>query len=247
MRWPVMTLLGIVSYLFFLLYTLPAQQVIGWVNDDAVAFQGVNGSVWSGDASQVSYQRKPLGRLTWHFLPSRLLLGKLGYEIELKAGGQQLQGNLLMGTGSLSLQDVEALLLAAQLPEWMQQRQLQIGGKVRLQQLDLTLSEGLLTAAEGTVQWLDGSLQSPLNLTIGDLQAELSTDEANGDIQAQIHDLKGSIGLQGEMRLKPDGNFQFDGRLKPGDQTDPGLSGALQAIGRKQPDGSIKLKYAGKI
>jgi general secretion pathway protein N len=251
MRWPMIALLGLVSYLLFLLHSLPAPHIIGWLAGDGtvqgVSILGASGTVWEGSARQVSYQRRPLGALTWDFLPSRLLLGKLAFDIELKEGGQQLQGTLLLGGSSISLQDVDALLLASRLPEWLGQRQIGIDGKLRLQQLDLSLSEGRITAAEGRLEWLQGSLRSPLNLRIGDLQAELSTDEASGDIQAQIKDPQGNLGLSAQMLLKPDGNFQLDGRLKPGERADPGLTGALQAIGRRQPDGTIQLKYAGKI
>ncbi len=252
MRWPAAVALGVASYLFFLLYSLPAQQVIGWVtggnNALTVTLEGAEGTVWSGEAERVSYQHRPLGQLKWRFKPSRLLLGKIAYEIELEETGQSLQGILLTGWGdTYRLEQIDALLLARQLPEWLQQGQIRIDGKVRMQELDLTLSNGQLTAAEGTVQWLEGTLQSPMNLVIGDLQADLSTDDASGEIKAQIRDLKGAIGVQAEARLKPDGNFQLEGKLKPGDKADPGLTGALQAIGRRQPDGSIELKYAGKI
>jgi general secretion pathway protein N len=252
MRLPALLFLGIASYLFFLLYNLPAPQVIGWLglNEQAreVMLEGADGTVWSGEAKRLSYQRKPLGQINWSFLPSRLLLGKLAFDIELEDQGQQLQGRLVIGWGeNLRLEHVEALLLASELPEWLQQRQVRIDDKVRLEEFDLTLTQGRVTAADGKVQWLGGALQSPLNLALGDLQADLSTDDESGDITAQIKDLKGSIGIAAEVRLKPDGNFQLDGSLKPGDKADPGLTGALQAIGRKQPDGSIQLKYAGKI
>lgn len=275
MRWPAATALATAGYLFFLLYNIPAQQVVGWLSGDnqlPLTLQGISGTVWSGEADQVSFQRKPLGQMEWHFKPSRLILGKLAYGIELKQTGQQLQGTFITGFGnSVRLEEVDALLLASQLPEWLQslalittggaedlllanqlpgwlqQRQISVDGKVRAQQLDLAFTDGQLTAAEGSLQWLEGAVRSPLNLTVGDLQADLTTDEASGDITAAVRDLKGSVAIQAEVSLKPDGNFQVKGKLKPGDKADPGLTGALQAIGRRQPDGTIQLNYAGKM
>ncbi|MEJ2466596.1 MAG: type II secretion system protein N [Candidatus Thiodiazotropha sp.] len=251
MRWPAATALAIAGYLFFLLYNLPAQHVVGWFsggNQLPLTLQGISGTVWSGEAEQVSYQRKPLGQMEWHFKPSRLILGKLAYGIVLKQAGQQLQGTFITGFGnSVRLEEVDALLLASQLPEWLQQRQIRVDGKVRAQQLDLAFTDGQLTAAEGSLQWLEGAVQSPLNLTVGDLQADLTTDEASGDITAAVRDLKGSVAIQADVSLKPDGNFQLKGKLKPGDKADPGLSGALQAIGRPQADGTILINYAGKM
>ena len=94
MRWPAATALGIVGYLLFLLHALPTHHVAGWLEETAsaqgVSLAGVTGTVWSGSAEHLSYQRSPLGRLEWDFRPSRLLLGKLAYDIELRDTGQQL-------------------------------------------------------------------------------------------------------------------------------------------------------------
>jgi general secretion pathway protein N len=251
MRWPVVTALAIAGYLFFLLYSLPAQQVAGWLGDNnqsTLTLRGINGTIWSGEAEHAYYQARPLGQIEWHFKPSRLFLGKLAYDIELQQTGQQLQGTLLAGLGnSVRLEAVDALLLASQVPAWLQQRQMRLDGKIRAQQLDLAFTDGRLTAAEGTLQWLEGSVLSPLNLALGDLQADLTTDEDTGDITAELRDLKGAIAIQGEARLKVDGNFQVKGKLKPGDKADPGIASALRAFGRPQPDGSIQLNYAGRM
>jgi general secretion pathway protein N len=252
MRWPAAVILGVVSYLFFLAYSLPAQLLIGWIGGggsaQSLTIEGVSGSLWSGKARQVFYQRTPLGELAWDFHPTSLLLGDLACGFELKDTGQQLQGTFVSGFGeSYRLENVDALLMASRLPEFLRKRKISLAGKVRAQELDLAFSNGRLTEAKGRVQWLEGALQSPMNMTIGDLQADLSMDEASGDILGKIRDLKGPISVQAEVRLKSDGNLQFNGKLKPGDGADPGLSGALQMVGRPQPDGSVQLTYAGKI
>jgi general secretion pathway protein N len=252
MRWPTVVILGAVSYLFFLIASLPAQQLVGWFGGggpaQALAIEGVSGTIWSGEAQRVSFKHKSLGELTWSFKPLRLFLGKLAYSIELKDTGQQLQGIFSTRfSDTFSLENVDALLQAGQVAELLQQRQIRIEGKVRAQELDLVFSKGQLTAAYGNIQWLGAALQSPMNMAIGDLQADFSTDDASGDIKGLIRDIKGPIAVQAEVHLKTDGNFQFTGKLKPGDKADPGLAGALRAIGQQQPDGSIQLKYAGRI
>jgi general secretion pathway protein N len=252
MRWPAAVTLGVVGYLFFLIYALPAQQVVGWLaNSEAsseLRLAGASGTAWNGKARSVVYRNGPLGELSWDFRPGYLFLGKLAYAFELKDTGQQASGTLLAGIGgSYRVQNLDALLLAARLPELLQQQQVRVGGKVRASQLALDFDADRITAAEGSVEWLDGSLQSPLNLQIGDLHADLATDPDSGDITGQIRDLKGTIAVQAEVRLKADGNFQLDGKLKPGNEADPGLTGALQAVGRQQSDGTIVVKYNGKL
>lgn len=252
MRWPAAVTLGIVGYLVFLIYSLPAQQVVGWLADSGAApelrLAGASGTAWSGEAQSVSYRNNPLGVLNWSFQPGYLFLGKLAYDFELKDSAQQATGTLVAGLGNhYQIQELDALLMASRLPDLLQQRQLRIGGKVRTDQLDLSFKERQITAAEGAVEWLDGNLQSPLNLNVGDLRADLVTDSDSGDITGEIRDLKGAIAIEADVRLKADGNFQVNGKLKPGASADPGLTGALKAVGREQSDGTIVVKYSGRI
>ncbi|MCU7844966.1 MAG: type II secretion system protein N [Candidatus Thiodiazotropha sp. (ex Monitilora ramsayi)] len=243
--------LGIASYLLFLIFNFPAQQAIGWVSASdirpPVEFMGASGTVWSGGADRVVYRKIPLGKVKWHFRPANLLLGRLAYEIELTDAGQKITGVAKAGlAGGYRLEQVEGLLLANRIPQLIGQNQLNINGKVDLNDLSLDYEDGRLTSTEGRIRWLDASVASPINLQVGDLQADLSTDDT-GSINAQIKDLKGTTRIKAEVSLKNDGNFQVDGTVKPGSQTDPGLNAALSAIARSKPDGSFQLKYSGRI
>jgi general secretion pathway protein N len=251
MRTPLLITLGIASYLFFLVLNLPAQHVIGWVLSDSsgspVRLMGTSGTIWSGEAETVVYQKHPLGKVKWSFKPSNLLLGRLSYQFELTDVGQKLTGVALRSvTGNYRLQQVEGLLLANRIPQLMGQRQVDLNGKLDLSDLSLDYSDGRLSSSEGRIRWLDAAVTSPLNLQVGDLQADLSTDD-NGAIIAKIKDIKGPTGVNAEVSLKDDGNFQLDGSVKPSGNTDPGLSSALRAISKAKPDGSFQLKYSGKI
>lgn len=251
MRWSGAIALGLGSYLLFLLLNLPAQQALGWANKGIarlpLAMAGASGTIWSGEADNASFAHTALGQLKWHFAPLSLLSGRIGYAIELKDGGEQLSGTLQAGIGgSYRLQDVRGLILADRVPQLMQQRQIRITGKIDMDQLDLGFSNGHLASAAGRIRWQDASVASPLTLKVGDLQADLTTEE-NGRIQAQIKNLGGDTLIKAEAGLNSDGNFQFDGSIKPGSGTDPGLTNALQAIGRSKPDGSFQLKYTGRI
>lgn len=250
MRWPAAIALGLGSYLLFLLLNLPAQHALGWAGKGGalpLSVAGVSGTVWSGEAENASYQRIPLGQIKWRFKPLSLLGGRIGYTVTLKDAGQQLSGIVKAGMGgSYRLQELQGLLSADRLPQLMNLPRVGIAGKIDMNQLDLDISDGHLTSAQGRIRWQDASVVSPIALKVGDLQADLTTDD-NGRIKAQIKNLGGTTVINAEAGLNSDGNFQFDGSIKPGDATDPGLTGALKAIGRSKPDGSFQLKYSGKI
>jgi hypothetical protein len=251
MRPPLLIGLGIGSYLLFLVLNFPAQHAIGWAlpegSGSPVKLIAPSGTIWSGEAEKVIYQQLPLGKVKWSFKPSNLLLGRMSYDFELADTGQKVTGVALTGvTGGYRVEQIEGLLLASWIPQLVGQRQLDLAGKLDLSDLSISFDDGKLTSSEGRVRWLDASVTSPLNLQVGDLEAELSTDDT-GAIIAKIKDLKGPTGVKAEVSLKNDGNFQLDGSVKPSSKTDPGLSAALSAISKPKSDGSFQLKYSGKI
>ena len=88
--------------------------------------------------------------------------------------------------------------------EVITQRQFRIGGKIDLNQVNLSIEDGRLTAADGQLRWLDAIVESPLKLKVGDLQADLSTDP-EGSVKADIRDLSGPTAIKGNASLKADG------------------------------------------
>lgn len=248
---PLLVTLGVASYLLFLVLNLPAQHAIGWALPDGsgspVQLMGINGTIWTGEAETVVYQKLPLGKVKWSFKPANLLLGRLSYDFELTDTGQKLTGVALTSvTGGYRLQQVEGLLLANRIPQLIGQRQVDLNGRLDLSNLSLNYSDGRFTSSEGRIRWLDAAVTSPINLQVGDLQADLSTDDA-GSMLAKIKDIKGPTGINADISLKHDGNFQLSGSIKPSGKTDPGLNSALRAVSKAKPDGSFELKYSGKI
>jgi len=243
--------LGVGSYLLFLLLYFPAQQGLGLASavglDIPVRLDGIQGTLWSGEAASTSYQGMPLGRMRWHFKPFGLLLGRLGYRIELQGAGEELTGSVRTGLGGgYRMEELAGLLRAERIPSLLGQRQLDLGGSLDLEQLDLAFDGGRLSEAEGGVRWRDASLIAPVKLKLGDLQADLSNGE-NGGIVAEIRDLSGPTGIKASANLAEDGNFQFKGLIKPGRNADPGLTTALKAISRSGPDGSFSVNYSGRF
>ncbi|MEJ2622363.1 MAG: type II secretion system protein N [Candidatus Thiodiazotropha sp.] len=100
--------------------------------------------------------------------------------------------------------------------------------------------------AEGEVQWLGSALKSPFALKVGDLQADVETDDA-GVVQGKIKDLGGATAVNGELSLNPEGDFQVNGQIKPSADSDPKLDGALSAISKRSPDGSYQITYSGRF
>ncbi|MCU7918162.1 MAG: type II secretion system protein N [Candidatus Thiodiazotropha sp. (ex Epidulcina cf. delphinae)] len=251
MRWWSYLLVGLGGYLLFMLAELPAQHVLGWTLPDTgkppFSYGRIKGTLWRGKAEVVNYQGIMLDRVKWRFAPSALLRGRIGFDLQLKYLDQRLGGHIAIGAGDdYRLADIKGRIRADNLPRLMNLSQIGIDGKIDIELQHLRIEGQRITSAEGRVRWLDSALLSPISLKAGDLEADLTSND-NGDVKAKIKDMGGTTAVDGELSLTSDGNFSLSGAIKPGAGADPGLGGALKAIGKSQPDGSIRLNYSGSL
>jgi hypothetical protein len=245
-------LIGLGGYLFFMLTGLPAQHVLGWATPDSgssppFTYSSINGSLWRGKMEALTVRGVPVDKLGWSFAPSQLFFGRIGFDIQIRHTGQELKGNVAIGMNDqYVLKDVTGQVPASMIPPLIDLAQIGIDGNVSLDLEHLTLEAQKITSAEGQIQWLNSALNSPFALKLGDLQADLLTDE-NGQVKAKIKDLGGSTSVDGELSLTTDGNFQVNGHIKPGTDSDPRLGSALSAISKRQADGSYQINYSARL
>ncbi|MCU7904294.1 MAG: type II secretion system protein N [Candidatus Thiodiazotropha sp. (ex Epidulcina cf. delphinae)] len=251
MRWWSYLLVGLGGYLLFMLAELPAQHVLGWTLPDTgeppFSYTRIKGTLWRGKAEAVNYQGIMLDRVKWRFAPGALLRGRIGFDVQLKHADQRLDGNIAIGAGDdYRLEDIKGRIQAVHLPRLMDLSQVGIDGEIDIELQHLTIEAQRITAAEGRVRWLNAALLRPFPLKVGDLEADLTSND-NGDVKAEIKDLGGTTAVDGELSLTTDGNFILSGAVKPSADSDPSLGSALKAIGKSQPDGSIRLDYKGNL
>ena len=251
MGWWKYLLIGFCGYLFFLLSGLPAQHVLGWVGTDTqkplFTYGNVKGTLWRGKMEAVRLQGIPIDKLKWHFTPTELLFGRIGFDIQINHIGQQLEGTLAIGTGDLyRLEDISGRLPAEMIPPLIDLGQIGVGGLIDLDLQHLTVEAQQITSAEGKIKWLDSALLSPFPLKVGDLQAELLTDD-EGAVKAKVKDMGGATSVDGELSLNMNGNFRVSGDIKPGTESDPGLGSALKAVSKSQPDGSYRIDFSANL
>ncbi|MES9851477.1 MAG: type II secretion system protein N [Candidatus Thiodiazotropha sp. L084R] len=251
MRWRSYLLIGVVAYLLFVLIDLPAQHVLGWTTADVkqapFTYGSIKGSLWRGKMEAVTVHGVPVDKLKWRFSPSELIFGRIGFDIIVNHAGQELEGDVSIGSGDqIWFEDVSGDIPASMIPPMIDLAQIGVGGSVNLDLQQLALKKNQITAVEGQVKWLGSSLKSPFALKIGDLKADLLTGQ-NGEVKARIKDLGGATSVDGELSLTTNGNFQVKGQIKPGTDSDPRLGSALKAISKQQSDGSYRITYSARL
>ncbi|MET0026580.1 MAG: type II secretion system protein N [Candidatus Thiodiazotropha sp.] len=246
-----LTLLGVGTYLLFLVINLPAQHALGWLSSDTerlpFTYGRIKGTLWNGKMEAMSLRKVPLDKLSWDFAPTQLLLGRLGFDVQITHLGQTLQGTLSQGfSGDIRFTGVTGQLPAELITPLIGLAGIDISGQVSLDDANFNLEDQRLVQAEGRVLWRGSAITRPFPLKIGDLQAQVSTNP-EGQVLMQIKDMGGPTGVDGEVSLATDGNFQVNGHIKPGADSDPSLGKALAAFSKRQPDGSYQVIYRDRL
>ncbi|WP_369162870.1 type II secretion system protein N [Candidatus Thiodiazotropha sp. LNASS1] len=250
MRWWSFLLIGLGGYLIFLLAGIPAQHIIGWALAEngklPFSYATMKGSLWRGKMEAINYQGMPLDKIKWRFAPSGLLLGRISFELELRHMNNKVDANVARTLGGFQLKDVEGQLPASMITDMADLNQISVEGDVELNLSHVAIETERVTSAEGEIKWLNPALLRPFSLKEGNLKADVTTDD-NGNINIKINDLGGGTSVDGELSLSNEGNYNLNGAIKPGAGSDPGLSSALKAVAKSQPDGSYRISFSGSL
>ncbi|MEW8682415.1 MAG: type II secretion system protein N [Candidatus Thiodiazotropha endolucinida] len=250
MRWWSFLLIGLGGYLIFLLAGTPAQHIIGWALAEngklPFSYATMKGSLWRGKMEAINYQGMPLDKIKWRFTPSDLLLGKISFELELRHMNNKVDANVARTMGGFQLKNVEGQLPASMIAKMADLNQISVEGDVELNLSQVAIETERVTSAEGEIKWLNPALLHPFSLREGNLKADVTTDD-NGNINIRINDLGGGTSVDGELSLSNEGNYNLNGAIKPGAGSDPGLSSALKAVAKSQPDGSYRISFSGSL
>ncbi|MES9848666.1 MAG: type II secretion system protein N [Candidatus Thiodiazotropha sp.] len=250
MRWWSFLLIGLGGYLIFLLAGIPAQHIIGWALAEngklPFSYATVKGSLWRGKMEAINYQGMPLDKIKWRFAPSGLLLGRISFELELRHMNNKVDANVARTLGGFQLKDVEGQLPASMITDMADLNQISVEGDVELNLSHVAIETERVTSAEGEIKWHNPALLRPFSLKEGNLKADVTTDD-NGNIKIKINDLGGGTSVDGELSLSNEGNYNLNGAIKPGAGSDPGLSSALKAVAKSQPDGSYRISFSGSL
>ncbi len=246
-----LALLGLGAYLAFVVINLPAQHALGWLSRGTeqlpFTYGRIKGTLWSGKMEALSLRQTPLDKVSWGFAPTQLLFGRLGFDLQITHLGQTLQGTLSEGFGgNIRFTGVSGELPAELITPLMGLAGVSVSGQVKLDDASITLEAERLAQAEGRIQWRSSAITRPFALKVGDLQAEVTTDP-EGQVRVQVKDMGGPTGVEGEVSLAADGNFQVNGHIKPGADSDPSLGKALAAFSKRQPDGSFQVIYRDRL
>ena len=236
--------LGLLTFVAAFVVLFPARVAYHWFAPPAVQAGGLDGSIWSGSATEVTAAGLYLRDVKWRLKPLNLFIGKLAASVEAKPSAGFLEADVAAGLGGdVSLANVNASLplrdfaAIARMPG--------LSGNASLQFEELRVRDGLPVAAVGTVAIAD--LVAPMvdPSSIGGYRAEFFTED--DAVVASVEDVNGVFDLAGSLTVSADRNYQFIGKVAATGNTSEKLKRQLRFLGTPNDRGQHDIRLEGQL
>lgn len=241
---------GLLAYAGTLLATLPAGLLREPLAGQLPALQlgPLSGSAFAGAAAPLAWQGLRLDAAQWRWRPAALLLGRLGADLELRAGPSHLalRAGHQLGFGTTRLEGVDGDLDLDWLSSGLRGLPGRLRGRLGLDAVNLQLdAAGWPGDASGAYLLRGLEVTAPVRLALGDFSGTLASE--GEQLRIAFATTAGNpLDGQGTLLLSAEGGYRLSARLAARDPNDAGASGLLQLAGRPGPDGRVTLERNGR-
>ncbi|MCP4389075.1 MAG: type II secretion system protein N [Gammaproteobacteria bacterium] len=228
-----------------LVINLPIRQLLPHFQlPNTVTLSGVDGSVVSGRARQITINRFPLRDVSYRFAPSCIALLKICYQIDYAQGTALTAYDLL--NGDVEVSESRAEYAASELAAYMPDMMVQPGGRLELLIDELTVIAGQPAALNGKLIWRDLGLQADDDsLKLGDYQVEFSGSPQKYDLK--LSDLEASLKAAGKGFITADGQYSVDIKLSSDTPIDSKIRNVLDLFATKVSYNNYRLEKKGRL
>ncbi|UCG74177.1 MAG: type II secretion system protein N [Chromatiales bacterium] len=240
-------------FLVFVVASAPAS-LLARLAPAAVQLNGVQGTLWAGEASSVRAGTVSLGRTSWQLAPWQLLLGRLAGDLETTLPGGFARGEFAIGLGgTLRLNDFSATSPVASIVAATGMGLPVSDGQVVVELTALAISDGWPERAIGEIRVGDVPLVfrngQPVQDQLASFELRFDADEVpdTGPLEGTLTDRGGPLEVTGLLQLTPPTNYELTGRAKARAGAPPEMQQALVLLGPESPDGGRDFSFAGSL
>ena len=236
---------GLLAFLIAALWQLPlsyAKPHIEKLTKGDIQLGEVSGTIWKGESKNFSVKNTPLGRLNWTVQPLKSLLS-LSVKSSFKLDGDNIKANGFVGvfpnkkvTLNNTAFDIDALFINKL------QNKAVLDGEIKGDIKHAELHNKNLPIIDGTIDWKEGALKSPIKLPAGDYNAIITPD--SGNLRIKLTSTDAPAELNGDIKLNKDWKYDSNIKVKANDK---GLNSMLKFTGKPQADGSYAFKNKGDL
>ena len=237
----------LVGLTLFLIATLPARFGLKYLPDNIpVQVTGAQGTIWNGEAANIRWQNKSLGRLTWqlHVLP--LFKAQLTTNFTLTGSDLNAQGVASVTTDkSIQLTNTQLHAELAALPIPTAQLLVTPEGSLNAVVRNLVYANKLVQTADADFFWKPARISSPVKYDLGEI--ELKVMGENAELTGKLDSRDGPIKANGTLDLSAQGSLKANILLTPTQTTPKELRDMLPILGKPDSHGAIGLNQTIQI
>ena len=240
---------GIVAYLVFLVMTIPAAPVIGMFDDKLpVSLNHVSGTLWHGKAGTIdSRQNVKLDNVEWSFVPWRLLLASLAFDVNAEFSDSPLSARVSAGIdGAVAVDNLDMKLPAAKTAALISLPLGELSGNIHLRINKATFSQGDVTRDDGTVNWNQAAVTIAETAELGNVSVVVQESEES-PLTASISNKGGHLALSGDLTTTAEGDYSLELNMKPNATASDNLASSLAMFARKQRGGEFVVNNRGNL
>ncbi len=221
---------GIAAFLVFLVAMVPASQVAGRLPEGLV-MTGVGGTIWSGRASGLAVNGRPIGGIAWFCRPWRLLVLEWSCHVTVSPQGGEISADV---SGAFD-DEIAGRDITGQLPITAFEGIVTPRGWTGMLELDLDellIVERRPASAAGTL--LVRALRAPGagGQMLGDFELVVGEGAVGtGALSGRLRDLGGPLRVRGAIELQRDGRYLLSGEAAPGPGAGPAIFDTLAFLG----------------
>lgn len=243
--------LAVCSFVVFFIAGLPAQlgyrMLVQPAQRGVVQLDGLQGTLWHGQANRARIANLNLGKLEWDVHPLPLLTGRVSADLMFRNGEGHGKGHISSTfTGTVTVSETKVEIPAQSLMALAYGLPVALGGNLSLDIKQAIIKRGETLQLDGRLNWLNAATVAPQQLPLGNLSL-LSTVKDDGS-QASLTQVEGNLyNIDGELQVKGNGQYKVTGTLAVKDPSRQDLKAALYLIGRPRPDGAAEVLLTGRL
>ncbi len=248
--------LYVVVFLSFFSVSLLMGVPVSWVLQQAPSvrgldIQGAQGTIWQGQASNVSWQGQNLGEITWDFQSSALLTGNAEFAVRFGRGSDlDVRGRGSVGYGLFGGAYAKNLVASVPAVKVVEQARLPIpvgiDGQLELNIHHATYAAPWCGTGDGTLVWSASAIQSPIgSLDLGPVVANLNCKDSVVTAVGEQKSAQVSAAFSAE--LTPNQQYSTKAWFKPEDEFPAAMSAQLQWLGKPNAQGQYQFDYKGRF
>ncbi len=251
-KWFSITALFLLSYLIFIVATLPATLLVNYINiPKGFTLSGLSGSIWQAHIKTLAIATTNqqdhiiVHNVRLKVIPTSVIT--LQPSIKLDFGGKLLEGpqGELTLTNLLSqpaITDANIQLSATEISQRLNLPiEVQAFGRVQLTLAQFTLGKPLCSLAQGHLIWQRAALNAfDQTVELGDLTAKINCEQ--GALAIKI-DPKNKLGLTFTTYIRSSKQISGNGYLTPNSRLPKALQDLLPFLGKPDNKGRYRLRF----